>query len=163
MDAELGAFVSAGAELMEVSNPRLVQIEAAVSAADANRIRAGDRAVIELPGGATLAATVRSSTPAVNLESRAATVVLIPEGVPAGLVQGQSVRARITPQGSDGAGRIVVSEAEVQSVEGRDVGDPAAASHRRRTGRGRFHRRLREAVRRPARPKPPGRIWHLVF
>lgn len=121
MDAELGAFVSAGAELMEVSNPRLVQIEAAVSAADANRIRAGDRAVIELPGGATLAATVRSSTPAVNLESRAATVVLIPAGVPAGLVQGQSVRARITPRGSDGAGRIVVPEAAVQSVEGRDV------------------------------------------
>lgn len=121
MEAELGAFVAAGTELMEVSNPRLVQIEAAVSAADAIRIRAGDWAVIELPGGATLAATVRSSTPTVNLESRAATVVLIPAGVPAGLVQGQSVRARITPQGSDAAGRIVVPEAAVQSVEGRNV------------------------------------------
>ncbi len=121
MDAELGAFVAAGTELMEVSNPRLVQIEAAVSAADANRVRAGDQAVIELPGGGTLAATVRSSTPAVSLESRAATVVLIPAGVPAGLVQGQSVRARIVPRGSATAGQIVVPEAAVQSVEGRDV------------------------------------------
>lgn len=121
VDAELGAFVSAGTELFEVTNPRSVQIEASVSAADAQRIRPGDAAVIELPGGGTLAATVRSSTPALNVESRTATVVLSPAGIPAGLVQGQSLRVRITPRGSPGAGRIVVPESAVQSVEGRDV------------------------------------------
>ena len=121
VDAELGAFVSAGAELFEVANPRSVQIEAAVPAADAQRIRPGDAAVIELPGGGTLDAVVRSSTSTVNVESRAATVVLMPAGVPAGLVQGQSLRARITPRGTATGGRVVLPEEAVQSVEGRDV------------------------------------------
>lgn len=121
VDAELGAYVSAGAELFEVANPRSVQIEAAVSAADALRIRPGDAAVIELPDGATLAATVRSTTPSLDAQSRTATIVLSPTGVPAGLAQGQGVRVRITPRGSVTNGRIVLPEAAVQSVEGRDV------------------------------------------
>lgn len=121
VDAELGAFVSAGTELFEVANPRSVQIEAAVPAADAQRIRPGDAAVVELPGGATLAATVRSTTPAVNVESRAATIVITPSGIPAGLVQGQSVRVRITARGAPTNNRIVVAEEAVQQVEGRDV------------------------------------------
>ena len=121
VDAELGAFVSAGTELFEVANPRSVQIEAAVSAAEAQRIRPGDGAVVELPGGATLAATVRSTTPSLNAESRTATVVLTPAGVPAGLAQGQGVRVRITPRGSATNGRIVLPDAAVQTVEGRDV------------------------------------------
>ncbi|TFI59789.1 efflux RND transporter periplasmic adaptor subunit [Sphingomonas parva] len=121
VDAELGAFVSAGTELFEVANPRSVQIEAAVPAPDAQRIRPGDPGVIELPGGGTLDAVVRSSTPAVNVESRAATIVLSPIGTPAGLVQGQSLRARISPRGAATNGRIVLPEEAVQSVEGRDV------------------------------------------
>lgn len=121
VDAEFGAYVSAGAELFEVANPRSVQIEAAVSAADALRIRPGDAAVIELPDGATLAATVRSTTPSLDAQSRTATIVLSPAGVPAGLAQGQGVRVRITPRGSVTNGRIVLPEAAVQSVEGRDV------------------------------------------
>ena len=121
VDAELGAFASAGTELFEVANPRSVQIEAAVPAAEAQRIRPGDPAVVELPGGATLAATVRSSTPSLDPESRTATIVLQAQGVPAGLTQGQGVRARITPRGSVTGGRIVVPEGAVQSVEGRDV------------------------------------------
>lgn len=120
-DAELGAYVSAGTELFEVANPRSIQIEASVTAADAARIRPGDAAVIELPAGGTLAATVRSSTPSLNLESRAATIVLAPSGTPAGLVQGQGLRVRITPNGSVTSGRITVPEEAVQSVEGRDV------------------------------------------
>lgn len=121
LSAELGAYVSAGTELFEVANPRSIQIEAAVPAAEAQLIRPGDPAVIELPGGGTLAATVRSSTPALNPESRAATIVLIPSGAPAGLAQGQGARVRITPRGSVTGGRIVLPEGAVQSVEGRDV------------------------------------------
>ncbi len=121
VDAELGAYVSAGTELFEVANPRSVQVEAAVPASEAGRIRPGDPAIIELPGGATLAATVRSTTPALDPQSRTATIVLSPAGVPAGLAQGQGVRVRITPRGSVTSGRMVLPEAAVQSMEGRDV------------------------------------------
>lgn len=121
MNAELGAFVAAGTELFEVANPRSVQIEASVPWADAQRIRPGDRAVIELGGGQTLAAVVRASTPSLDPESRAATVVLSPSGIPAGLTQGQAFRVRITPRGGNADGRMVLPEGAVQSVEGRDV------------------------------------------
>lgn len=121
MDAELGAFVSAGTELFEVANPRSVQIEAAVPWDDAQRIRPGDKAVIELGGGATLDAVVRSTTPSLDPESRAATVVLSPSGIPAGLTQGQAFRVRITPRDGAAGNRIVIPEGAVQSVEGRDV------------------------------------------
>lgn len=120
VDTQLGAYVSAGAELFNVADPRRIQIDAAVPSTDAQRIRPGDRAVIELPDGGTVAATVRSSTPALDPESRTATVVLIPDGVPAGLTQGQAVRARIMPRG-DAASGIVIPEDAVQQVEGRDM------------------------------------------
>ena len=121
VDTQLGAYVSAGAELFHVADPRRIQIEAAVPAVDAQRVRPGDRAIIELPGGATVDAVVRSATPALNPESRAATIVLQPAGTPAGLAQGQAVRVRIVPQGSVTSGTIVVPEDAVQQVEGRDA------------------------------------------
>ena len=120
MDTQLGAYVSAGAELFNVADPRRIQIDAAVPSVDAQRIRPGDRAIIELPAGGTVDALVRSATPSLNTESRAATVVLQPLGVPAGLTQGQAVRVRILPQGAAGQ-RIVLPEEAVQQVEGRDV------------------------------------------
>lgn len=120
VSAELGAYVSAGAELFEVANAR-IQIEAAVPAADASRIAPGDPATIELANGSTVAAIVRSATPALDPESRSATIVLAPAGTPAGLVQGQGVRVRITPRSGAISGRITLPEEAVQSVEGRDV------------------------------------------
>lgn len=120
VDAELGHFVAAGTELFEVSNPNSIQIEASVPSVDAQRINPGDAAVIELPGGATVDAVVRSATPSVDPESRAHTIVLSPAGVPAGLAQGQGVRVRIMPRGT-ATNRIVLPEGAVQSVEGRDV------------------------------------------
>jgi cobalt-zinc-cadmium efflux system membrane fusion protein len=120
VDTQLGAYVSAGAELFNVSDPRSIQIEAAVPAPDAQRIRPGDRAVIELLDGGTVEAAVRSSTPSLNLESRAATVVLQPIGIPAGLAQGQAVRARIMPR-TNGPQVIVLPEEAVQQVGGRDM------------------------------------------
>ena len=121
VDTQLGAYVSAGAELFNVANPRSVQIDAAVPAVDAQRIQPGDRAVVELPNGGTVEAVVRSSTPSLNLESRTATVVLQPAGMPAGLTQGQAVRARIVPRGSVTGSAVVLPEEAVQQVEGRDV------------------------------------------
>lgn len=118
--AQLGAYVTAGAELFQVSDPRRIQIEAAVPSIDAQRIVPGDPAIIELPGGAQLEAIVRSATPSLNLESRAATIVLQPSGTPEGLTQGQSLRVRITPRGSTTTG-IVLPEEAVQQVGGREV------------------------------------------
>lgn len=118
--AQLGAFVSAGTELFRIANPNLIQINAAVPAVDARRISIGDRAVIELPGGGTVAATVRSSTPSLDAETRTATVVLAPAGTPAGLQPGQSLRVRLLPRDAPGGGRIVVPEEAVQQIEGRD-------------------------------------------
>ena len=120
VDTQLGAYVSAGAELFNVSNPRSIQVEAAVPAADAQRIQPGDRAVVELPNGGTVDAVVRSTSPALDPASRAASVILQLGGAAGGLVQGQGLRARITPRGSQTSG-IVLPEEAVQQVEGRDV------------------------------------------
>ena len=120
VDTQLGAYVSAGAELFNVSDPRRIQVNASVPVADAQRIRPGDRATVELPNGGLAEAGVRSVTPALDPQSRAATVVLQLNGAPGGLTQGQAVRVRITPRGSQ-ANRIVLPEQAVQQVEGRDV------------------------------------------
>ncbi|MBN8500972.1 MAG: efflux RND transporter periplasmic adaptor subunit [Sphingomonadales bacterium] len=118
-DARLGAFVPAGAELFRVTDPRKIQINASVLPADARRVRPGDRAVIELLGGETVGATVRSTTPSVDSETKAATIVLVPDGV-AQLTPGQGLRVRITPRGAVAGSSISLPEEAVQSVEGRD-------------------------------------------
>lgn len=121
VSTQLGAYVLAGAELFQVANPDRIQIEASVPSVDAQKIRPGDPAVIELPNGGTVDAVVRSATPSLDPESRTATLVLAPSATPPGLTQGQAVRARITPRGASTGGRIVLPEEAVQSVEGRDV------------------------------------------
>ncbi|MES2135497.1 MAG: efflux RND transporter periplasmic adaptor subunit [Pseudomonadota bacterium] len=121
VDTQLGAYVMAGAELFNVADPRRIQIEAQVPASDALRLRPGDPAVIELPAGGTVAAMVRSSSPALNVQSRTAGIVLSPAGAPVGLTQGQGLRVRIMPREAAASGRIVLPEEAVQSVDGRDV------------------------------------------
>ena len=120
VDTQLGAYVSAGAELFNVSNPNSIQIEAAVPVTDAQRIQPGDSAVVELPNGGTVDAAVRSVPPALDPQSRSATVVLQLGGAPGGLTQGQAVRARISPrQGQRNS--IVLPEQAVQQINGRDM------------------------------------------
>jgi cobalt-zinc-cadmium efflux system membrane fusion protein len=118
-DATLGSYVTAGTELFRVSDPTKIQINASVLAADARRIKPGDRAVIELADGETRDAVVRAVTPSLDPESKTATVVLRPAGI-GGLTQGQGLRVRIRPAGGD-TSRIALPEEAVQSVEGRDV------------------------------------------
>lgn len=119
LSAQLGAFVTAGTELFRVTDPGLLQVEAAVPVPEARRIAPGDTAILETPAG-RVAATVRSIAPAADPESRAVTVVLNPHGLGM-LSPGQSVRALITPSvGSTTAG-IVLPEEAVQNVEGQDV------------------------------------------
>ena len=119
-DATLGSYVTADAELFRVADPRKIQINASVLPADARRIRAGDRAVIELLGGETVNATVRSATPSLDPESKTATIVLVPDGV-GQLTPGQGLRVRITPAGAAPTSMISLPEEAVQTVEGREV------------------------------------------
>lgn len=115
----LGAFVQPESELFRVSDPRQIQIEAAVGAADAGRLVPGDRAIVELPDGRTVAARVRAVTPTLNGETRSATAVL---EIPGGDLQpGLAVRVRLLPSRSGSTSAIVVSEEAVQSLNGRDV------------------------------------------
>jgi cobalt-zinc-cadmium efflux system membrane fusion protein len=120
VDTQLGAYVSAGAELFNVADPRRIQIDASVPAGDAQRVQPGNPAKVELPGGGLVDAVVRSVTPSLDPQSRSATVVLQLGGAPGGLTQGQAVRVRITPRGSQESG-IVLPEEAVQQIEGRDM------------------------------------------
>ena len=74
-NASLGAFVQPETELFRIADPRQIQIEAAVGAADAARLAPGDRAIIERPDGTTTNARVRAVTPTLSGETRAATAV----------------------------------------------------------------------------------------
>ncbi|URD61095.1 efflux RND transporter periplasmic adaptor subunit [Sphingomonas sp. KRR8] len=114
----LGAFVQPETELMRVSDPSKVQIEAAVGPTDAQRLARGDRAIIELPDGRAIEGRVRAVTPALAAETRSATAVL---DVPGTLQPGLAVRVRLLPSGASVSNAIVVPEDAVQSLEGRDV------------------------------------------
>lgn len=119
-DATLGSYVAAGTELFRVADPRKIQINASVLPADARRVQPGDRAVVELLGGDTINATVRAVTPSLDPESKAATIVLVPDGF-GQFTAGQGLRVRITPRNAAPSASVGVPEEAVQSVEGRDV------------------------------------------
>lgn len=118
--ASLGAFVQPEMELFRIADPERVQVEAQVTAVDAARVRPGDTAVVETSAGETRNAVVRSVTPALNAETRTATVLLTLGQGGASLQPGQTARARITARGTASSG-IVVPEDAVQTVEGRNV------------------------------------------
>ena len=118
--AALGAFVQPETELFRIADPRLIQIEAAVPAADAARIQAGDSARVVAATGAALTAVVRSVTPALDPQTRAATVVLTLTGGAGTLAPGEAVQAWIAPRASGPAGIVIPDEA-IQTIEGREV------------------------------------------
>jgi cobalt-zinc-cadmium efflux system membrane fusion protein len=119
MKVSLGAFVQPETELFRVADPRQIQIDAAVGSADAARLVAGDKAIVELPDGRTVEARVRAVTPTLNGETRAATAVL---DVIGGVLQpGLAVRVRLLPSRGDVSTSIVVPEDALQTVDGRDA------------------------------------------
>jgi membrane fusion protein, heavy metal efflux system len=121
--AKLGAYVAPETVLFRIADPTKVQVEAAVPASDALRISAGDAATVEGPAGQGISANVRSVTPALDVESRTATVVLALTGPATGVQPGQSVRVIIRPRSAapPAEGRLVLPVEAVQSVEGQDV------------------------------------------
>lgn len=116
--ASLGAFVQPETELFRIADPRKIQIEAAVGPLDAQRIAAGDAAVVELPDGRTISAQVRAVTPSLSGETRSATAVLDVGSV---LQPGLAVRVRIQSRDGRSSSAIAIPEEAVQSLEGRDV------------------------------------------
>lgn len=115
----LGAFIQPETELFRVSDPTLVQIEAAIAATDTQRIAIGDRAIIERADGTTIEATVRSITPSLNSETRAATVVIDVNSPD--LTPGVSLRVRILPSVAAKTNAIVVPDEAVQTLNGQQV------------------------------------------
>lgn len=116
--ASLGAYVQPDTELFRVADPRLIQIEAALSAADAPRVAPGDLAVVETADGRLVETRVRSLTPAFDAQTRAATALLDAPGE--ALRPGQAVRVRIRTKAAASA-RLTAPEEAIQTVRGRDV------------------------------------------
>lgn len=119
-DARLGAYVLAGTDLFHVADPNRLQVNASVLPTDARRVSVGDTAVIELADGETRTATVHSITPALDAQSKTATLVLLPQGA-AQLTAGQGVRVRVRPGGQPNDGRMTLPEESVQTVEGKNM------------------------------------------
>jgi len=115
----LGGFVQPQTELFRITGNGPMQVEAPISAADINRIKAGDKATIIAASGDPVAATVRGVTSAVSGGARAATVVLTPDTKAAALVAGEGVQVRLHAQ--SGATGLVVPEDAVQNIDGHDV------------------------------------------
>lgn len=120
--AKLGAYVAPETTLFHIADPKRIQIEAAVPVTDARRISLGDTATVVSVSGETLQALVRAVTPGVSAESRSATVVLaLTHGID-GLQLGQFVRVQVKLRSIiETAGRFVLPEEAVQTVEGRAV------------------------------------------
>jgi membrane fusion protein, heavy metal efflux system len=118
--AALGTFVQPDTELFRIADSRFIQVEASVTVMDASRVAIGDPAKITTPSGGSLAATVRSISPTVNEQTRAATAVLSLVGNHEPLSPGEVVQVDITPKNTAPTG-FVVPEDAVQNVGGRNV------------------------------------------
>lgn len=114
----LGGFVQPQTELFRVAGGGKVLVEASLPAADVSRVAPGDKAIIAASGSA-VEATVRSVTPTVSGNTRAAIVVLTPTSSTHELIVGEGVQARIHVK--NGAAGLVVPEDAVQNVDGHDV------------------------------------------
>jgi cobalt-zinc-cadmium efflux system membrane fusion protein len=116
--AALGSFVQSDTELFRIADPRFIQVEASVTAVDANRIAAGDVAKLTTASGSVIPATVRSVTATLNEETRAATVILSLAPNHEALSPGEVLQADITPKNA-APGGVVVPEEAVQNIGGR--------------------------------------------
>ncbi len=119
--ANLGQYVAAETELFRVADPRRLQITASLPAADAPRVRTGDRVELTTGDGRTILGRVRASTGIVDAETRAATVVITPVAGGGTLAPGQTAQARIFATGGATKGGVLVPQDAVQTVGARSV------------------------------------------
>ena len=118
--ADLGRYIQADTELFRVSDPRFIDIDAAVTGVDAERISAGDHAKVATRAGLVVNATVRSVSPTVNEQTRTANVVIDPDPGEPPLTPGDLVQVEITPRNSVSTG-IIVPDTALQNLNGRTV------------------------------------------
>ena len=117
----LGSYVTAGEEMFQIVNASGLQVQIALPASDAMRIKPGDEATLKLGEDREIGGRVRSVTPALDPESRSATAIInFTKAVP-GLQPGAFLQARIRPSGETDATAISVPEAAVQMIKGREV------------------------------------------
>jgi cobalt-zinc-cadmium efflux system membrane fusion protein len=119
--AKLGQFVAAEAELFRVVDPRRLQVIANLPAADAPRVRAGDRVELILAEGMTAEASVRSATGVIDPDTRAATVVVVPTAGGSTLAPGQLIQVRIFASGGATKNGVMVPQDAVQTLGERSV------------------------------------------
>lgn len=117
----LGSYVSAGEELFQIVNASGLQVQVALPANDAARVRPGDEATLELGADREIGGRVRSVTPALDPESRSATAIITLAGAVKGMQPGAFLQVRIRPSSETDADAISVPEEAVQLVEGREV------------------------------------------
>ncbi len=126
--ANLGQFVAAETELFRVADPKRLQITASLPAADASRVQSGDRVELIASDGRTIGGRVRSSTGVIDINTRAATVVIEPNGNGA-LAPGQLIQARIFASRGSARTGVMVPQDAVQTL-----GDRSVVFVRTRTG-----------------------------
>lgn len=119
--ANLGRFVAAETELFRVADPRRLQVTADVPAADAARIRQGDRVAMTSSDGRTVAGRVRSTTGVVDPQSRTTIVVVTPIPGAGAMIPGELVQARILASGGAAAQGVMVPQDAVQTLGDREV------------------------------------------
>ena len=117
--AVLGTYVTAQTELFRIATSVGVRVEAALPVSDSYRIKPGDSARLLFPGG-EISGRVRAITPSATVESRAATVVVDPQGGASLLRAGQFVQVALRTGGS-GPASLMLPEEAVQSVGGHDI------------------------------------------
>jgi cobalt-zinc-cadmium efflux system membrane fusion protein len=118
--AALGLYVQAETELFRVSDPRFIDVDAAVTGVDAPRISAGDEARVIARGGLVVKAVVRSIGPTADEQTRTVNVVLDPIPNQPPLTPGELVQVEIMPKNAT-SNDIVVPDVAVQNVDGRTV------------------------------------------
>ena len=117
--AVLGTYVTAQSELFRIASSVGVRVEAALPVGDSYRVKPGDSARL-LFAGIEITGRVRAVTPSATLESRAATVVIDPQGGASLLRAGQFVQVALKTAAS-GPSSLMLPEEAVQSVGGHDV------------------------------------------
>lgn len=117
----LGSFVQADTPLLRVIDPRRLQVEASLPAADAERVRAADRAQLTTPDGRSIEGQVRSVIGVVDAQSRQATVVIRLPASSTLLIPGQWVHARIFASVQTASLNLNVPQDAVQTINGREV------------------------------------------
>jgi cobalt-zinc-cadmium efflux system membrane fusion protein len=120
LSVTVGAFVDPRTELLRIAGNGAVQVEAAVPAADARRLAAGDAATILSGTAPPIPGIVRSVAPAVSGASQSAVVVITPQTGASDLSIGEGVQVRIQARGTPSVG-VSVPEEAVQNVDGRDI------------------------------------------